>query len=148
MQERWIVTGYKGVLASHVECRSKLELPISVAIGNKIFYHIVESANVANRILYWKKHLDISGEFNFIPLDKIYVEDVEYPTSKIATPLLGKIQYPKELQPAFRVSFSKHSKFNRLALRGNLPIFFKLAQGTEVYYVQNKNLNKTFYINI
>jgi len=106
-EERWIVTGYKGVLASHIECRSKLELPISVAIGNKIFYHIVESANVANRILYWKKHLDISGEFNFIPLDKIYVEDFEYPTSKIATPLLGKIQYPEELEPAFRWAFSR-----------------------------------------
>ena len=76
------MAGYKGVVASHIRCDSKCELPISVAVGNKLFFHIVSSANVATRILHWKRQLDISGEFNFIPLDKIYVQDFEYPTSK------------------------------------------------------------------
>ena len=106
MQEGWIVTGYKGVVASHIRCDSKLELPISVAVGNKLFFHIVSSANVASRILQWQKELNISGEFNFIPLDKIYVdENFRYPTSKKAKPLLDTIQYPDELKGAFQVIF-------------------------------------------
>ena len=30
------------------------------------------------------------------------------------------------------IEYGKDSKFNRLALRGKLPIFSKLAQGTDV----------------
>ena len=105
MQEGWI-KGYKGVVASHIRCDSKLELPISVAVGNKLFFHIVSSANVASRILQLQKELNISGEFNFIPLDKIYVDkNFRCPTSKNAKPLLDNIQYPDELEDAFQVNF-------------------------------------------
>ena len=49
-------------MASHIICKSKLDLAVSVALGNKLFFHIVASANVATRILYWKKKLEIQGQ--------------------------------------------------------------------------------------
>ena len=46
----------------------------------------------------------LSGEFNFIPLDKIRPSEFEYPETKNAKPLLGLVEYPIEFQPAFKVS--------------------------------------------
>ncbi len=46
----------------------------------------------------------LSGEFNFIPLDKIRPSEFEYPETNNATPLLNLVKYPIEFQPAFKVS--------------------------------------------
>ena len=104
-QDHWIVSGYKGVVASNIQCDSKSDLAISVAVGNKLFNHIVTTAKVATRILYWKNKLEIRGEFNFIPLDKILVNEFDYPKSKNIKPLLQMIEYPQELTRAFQVIY-------------------------------------------
>ena len=46
----------------------------------------------------------LSGEFNFIPLDKIRPSEFEYPETNNAKPLLDLVEYPIEFQPAFKVS--------------------------------------------
>ena len=55
----------------------------------------------------------LSGEFNFIPLDKIRPSEFEYPETNNAKPLLDLVEYPIEFQPAFKVSnkygYSNHS---------------------------------------
>ena len=93
------------MVASNIQCNPSSHLAISVAVGNKLFSHIVTTAKVATRILYWKNKLEIRGEFNFIPLDKILVNEFDYPKSKNIKPLLQMIEYPQELTRAFQVIY-------------------------------------------
>ena len=103
-EERMVLDGYKGVVASLVSSHPGLELAVSVALGSKLFFHIVSTAFVATKILNLKNKLGISGEFNFIPMDKIMTRQFEYPKSNHAVPLFEHVSYPQELERAFKVS--------------------------------------------
>ncbi len=106
MQHQWIIDGYKGIAASHLQCDSKLHLAVSVALGNKLFSHVVTSANVATAILKWINRLNLPGNYDFIPIDKLKVQDVQYPKSGNLKPLIQCVTYPLDMEIAFKVSYN------------------------------------------
>lgn len=103
-EDQWVVNGYNGVVADHITCRPELDLAVSVSLGNKLFAHIVSSANVATKILSWMKKLSLPGETSFLPIDKLYVEHFNCPNSVSAKSMLKLVQFPDELEIVFKVS--------------------------------------------
>ena len=53
------------------------------------------------------KTLELPGEVDYLPLDKLYVEDFNYPQSDNAVPLINHVVFPDELELAYRVSLVK-----------------------------------------
>ena len=80
-----------------------MDLPVSIAVGKRLFFHIVNSATVATKLQKWMKTLELPGEVDYLPLDKLYVEDFNYPQSKNAAPLINHVVFPDELELAYRV---------------------------------------------
>ena len=110
--DQHLIDGYFGMAASFLDCEKNLELAISVAIGNKMFNHIVTSANVATQILSWMKKLGLPGEPIFMPLDKLLVYDFTYPESANVKPLINLVLFPEQLELAYR-----HMFFRKMLIR-------------------------------
>ena len=103
-EDEWVINGYHGVAGSFISCNnSDMELAVSVALGNKIFHHIVGSANVAKKLLYWMNLLKLPGEANFMALDILIVQDFTYPQSRNAKALIELVKFPDQLELAYKV---------------------------------------------
>ena len=103
--DQHLIDGYHGMAASFLDCEQNMELAISVAIGNKMFNHIVTSAYVATNILSWMKKLGLPGEPVFMPMDKLMVYDFTYPDSDNVKPLINLVNFPDQLELAYRHLF-------------------------------------------
>lgn len=120
--DQHLIDGYLGMAASFLDCEKKMELAISVAIGNKMFNHIVTSAYVATQILSWMKKLGFPGEPIFMPLDKLMVHEFTYPEASNVKPLINLVQFPEQLELAYR-----HLFYRKMLIR-DLENFAEIRQ--------------------
>ena len=121
-QDPEIANGYCGVLADCFDMTDEgLSLAVSSVAGKRLFYHVVTTKHVVNRILRRKKEMldhgerDLEGEMTFIPLDTIQQnflrpEVVEIlRKSKDGKPFIKLLRpHRPEYQPALDWIFGKH----------------------------------------
>jgi len=121
-QDPEIANGYCGVLADCFDMTDEgLSLAVSSVAGKRLFYHVVTTKHVVNRILRRKKEMldhgerDLEGEMSFIPLDTIQrnflrPEVVEIlRKSKDGKPFIKLLRpHRPEYQPALDWIFGKH----------------------------------------
>ena len=104
-----VIEEYRGVVGNNFSYEKQFELAINVILGNKVFNHVTDSAMVAQQILWWMKKLNLPGEVNFMPIDKLLVKNFDRPTSKNVKPLQELVEYPQDLDSVFKVSTVLHT---------------------------------------
>lgn len=78
-----IVKAYHGIVMDNFECDKKIYTAVEVIAGNRLLYHIVDSDQVATKILNEINRMKLNGEVNFLPMNRLYFKDVTYPNNKV-----------------------------------------------------------------
>lgn len=79
---------------------------VETTAGNRLLYVVVENDTVGARLLQ-KLQADGSGRVTVMPLNRIRAEDVEYPKSKEAFPMIDRIKFADKFRPAFHQVFGR-----------------------------------------
>ena len=102
------IEGVYGTLMELFECPPKLNTAVETVAGNSLFHIVVETDTVATQLteLLIKEK---SGRATFVPLNRMAVEDVQYPTEwgKDVMPLLKCLTFEDKFAPAIKQVFGK-----------------------------------------
>eukprot|EP00958_Prasinococcus_capsulatus_P027003 scaffold5150_cov376-Prasinococcus_capsulatus_cf.AAC.13 len=127
------IQGVYGTLLELLECDDRFNTAVEVTAGNALFQLVVDSDETASRIV---GHLNRQkgGRVTFMPLNRLQVRKEDYPKGNDVMPLLSKLRYNKQFEPAFHQVFGKtiickdldvatrvarESKFNCITLDGD-----------------------------
>lgn len=78
-----IASQYYGMLIENFECGKEFYTAIEMTAGNKLFHHIVENDKVGTRILQEMNKMKLAGEVTFMPINRLFSKDVDYPTTQV-----------------------------------------------------------------
>ena len=97
------VNKYYGLVFENFHCDPKLYKAVEVTAGNRLFYHIVETNWFGRQILKEINKQHLPGEASFMPLDTLYVKNVDsYPSSSDAFPMIKNLVYEDKCEKAMR----------------------------------------------
>ncbi|BFG35076.1 hypothetical protein CerSpe_213500 [Prunus speciosa] len=79
---------------------------VEVTAGNSLFHVVVENDEISTQII---KHLNSfkGGRVTFIPLDRVKAPRVTYPQNSDVFPLLKKVKFAPNVNPAFAQVFAR-----------------------------------------
>lgn len=102
------IKGVHGTLMELFSCPSALNTAVETVAGNSLFHIVVDNDQVATRLtelLIQEK----SGRATFIPLNRLSVENVQYPTDwgKDVMPLMKRLTYDEKYAPAVSQVFGR-----------------------------------------
>ncbi|BET00979.1 Structural maintenance of chromosomes [Nesidiocoris tenuis] len=85
-----------GTVIENITCSDSLITALSVAVGAKLFYQIVDSNYTGNAVLEEMRKLDLPGEITFIPLNRIQPPPQPQIQSfqNDASPLINSVRFP------------------------------------------------------
>jgi structural maintenance of chromosome 3 (chondroitin sulfate proteoglycan 6) len=97
-----LAAGYHGLLVDNIECERSLFTAVEQSVSNRLFYHIVETDNVAMRLLKQMNQQKLNGEVNYLPLNVLRSGDRNEETGYVpdvneAISLIKKITYEKKV---------------------------------------------------
>ncbi|KAG1659850.1 Structural maintenance of chromosomes protein 3 [Nymphon striatum] len=102
-----IANQYHGLLIRCFSCEKTIYTAVEVTAGSKLFHHIVETDRVGTKILEEMNKMKLPGEVTFMPLNRMLVKDMQYPSSQDAIPMISKLQYQPKYDKAMRYIFGK-----------------------------------------
>jgi structural maintenance of chromosome 3 (chondroitin sulfate proteoglycan 6) len=108
-QERLVVgEQYFGMLMDNMDLKdARYQTAVEVAAQNSLFHVIVDNDNTAARLMN-RLEKDKLGRVTFLPLNKLRVENVQYPDNNDVKPLLDLcITYDKKVKAAMQHVFNK-----------------------------------------
>lgn len=121
-----IADQYYGALIENFDCSKEFYTAVEMTAGNKLFHHIVENDKVGTKILQEMNKLKLPGEVTFMPLNRLYTKDIQYPDSNVSS-----IQEPRQI-----FSFDQNSLFkdaipmiNRLQYDPKIEVTMKFIFG-------------------
>lgn len=79
-----IAKNYYGMLIENFDCGKEFYTAIEMTAGNKLFHHIVENDKVGTRILQEMNKLKLAGEVTFMPINRLYSKDLDYPQTAVS----------------------------------------------------------------
>ena len=102
------IKGVHGTLMELFSCPPALNTAVETVAGNSLFHIVVENDQVATRLtelLIQEK----SGRATFIPLNRLTVENVQYPTEwgKDVMPLMKRLTFDEKYAPAVSQVFCR-----------------------------------------
>jgi structural maintenance of chromosome 3 (chondroitin sulfate proteoglycan 6) len=97
-----IANSYYGLVIENFECEQSIYTAVEVTAGNRLFHHIVESDRVGTQILKEMNKQKLPGEVTFMPLNRLNVRPIEYPTTKDAIAMVTKLDYKGSYDKALR----------------------------------------------
>ena len=103
------IDGVHGCLMERFECASKnLNTAVETVAGNSLFHVIVDDDQIATRLTQLLSQ-EKSGRATFIPLNRLTVENVEYPTQfgKEVMPLIKRLRFDEKFRPAIHQVFGR-----------------------------------------
>jgi structural maintenance of chromosome 3 (chondroitin sulfate proteoglycan 6) len=120
------IDGVHGCLMERFECQPNLNMAVETVAGNSLFHIIVENDQIATRLtqlLIQEK----SGRATFIPLNRLAVEQVQYPTEwgKDVMPLIKRLKYDDKFAPAVS------QVFGRTVICRTLQVATEVAKSTD-----------------
>lgn len=75
---------YYGMLIENFECTKEFYTAIEMTAGNKLFHHIVANDKVGTKILQEMNKLKLAGEVTFMPINRLYSKDIDYPETSVS----------------------------------------------------------------
>ena len=110
VREEGIVVGeqYFGMLMDNMELKNvKYQTAVEVAAQNSLFHVIVDTDETAARLMK-RLEKDKLGRVTFLPLNRLRLDDVQYPDSPDVHPLLKQcIKYDAKVERAMKHVFEK-----------------------------------------
>lgn len=93
-----VVKGAVGMFADCFECSQHFNTAVSAIAGSRLFNYVITSAHIATRLLHWKKTLNLPGQVDLMPLDKLrpYQNDNAVPPGTIR--LLDELNFDAEYE--------------------------------------------------
>ena len=104
-----ISNGVYGFVGEIFQNDKSLNTAISVVLGTRLYYIVVETAALVHRLLKEMQKMHLPGEVYFLPLDKLKVwpiPDVP-PSTSNAKPLLDLINFDEQFSSVFRFIFGR-----------------------------------------
>lgn len=101
------IEGAHGVLGELFDFSARYQTAIEVTAGNSLFDYVVDNDEIAARLsnMLTKEKL---GRVTFVPLSRIQNRSApNLPKASDAVPLLSKLKYDAQYEPAFRQVFGK-----------------------------------------
>ena len=102
-----IVNGYHGLLIENFECTKEFYTSVEMTAGNKLFHHIVETDKIGTKILQEMNRQKLPGEVTFMPLNRLFHKEVNYPDSNEAIPMIKRLQYKDNIAVCIKFIFGK-----------------------------------------
>ena len=101
--------GYYGLVIDRIGCEENLYVAIDETIGNKLFWHIVDSDRTATLISKEISKRKLQGEFTFIPLNRISPKQRSVPENAVGKSFLlkKKLNYDETVEKAIQYVFGK-----------------------------------------
>ncbi|GAA5910698.1 hypothetical protein JCM5296_006815 [Sporobolomyces johnsonii] len=100
------LAGYYGALYELFEVEDRYKTAVEVTAGNSLFQIVVDTDETATTILD-RMIQEKSGRVTFMPLNRLRVQDVEYPKTNEAIPMINKLKFNADFTPAFKQVFGK-----------------------------------------
>eukprot|EP01080_Neovahlkampfia_damariscottae_P003454 gene3454-6103_t len=117
IQEVWKIVREQGINSPNVQvygtvielfdCDEIYSQAVEVTAQNSLFNIVVESSDVAARIIKIINQQKSPGRVTFMPLNRINVEDRTYPESNSFIPIIEKLNYDKKFDKVFKHIFGK-----------------------------------------
>ncbi|KAK0604878.1 hypothetical protein LWI29_020472 [Acer saccharum] len=100
------INGVHGPIIELLECDEKFFTAVEVTAGNSLFHVVVENDEISTQII---RHLNAlkGGRVTFIPLNRVKAPRVTYPQSSDVIPLLRKLNFSPNFNPAFAQVFAR-----------------------------------------
>lgn len=117
-----IANAYYGPVIENFNCEKTIYTAVEVTAGNRLFHHIVNSDKVGTQILKEMNRQKLPGEVTFMPLNRLFVKQQNYPDDGDAIPMITKLRYDQKYDQAMKYIFAK-----TLICR-NLEVATKLAR--------------------
>ena len=119
--------GYHGLLCEQFDCDDSLKVAVDQVAGNRLFYHVVDSPQVANRILRAFNAAKFTGSLSFMAKSKLQAKT--FPRNldlnlKQTIPLMEKLQFEQESRDLLSYVFG------RTLVCRNLEVACKVARKT------------------
>ncbi|KAH9406289.1 Structural maintenance of chromosomes protein 3 [Tyrophagus putrescentiae] len=102
-----IAKHYYGMLIENFDCVKEFYTAIEMTAGNKLFHHIVENDKVGTRILQEMNKLKLAGEVTFMPINRLYSKDIDYPQTADAIPMISRLTFDKKHDTVMKFIFGK-----------------------------------------
>uniref|UniRef100_A0A182KAT5 Structural maintenance of chromosomes protein n=1 Tax=Anopheles christyi TaxID=43041 RepID=A0A182KAT5_9DIPT len=100
--------GYCGRVIELFRCDEKIYPAVETIAGSKLFYHVVESDAVANRIIAMCTKHKLPGEYNFMPLNRLHTRKQKYPQDNTSVmPLISLLTFDDYYEAVFQQIFGK-----------------------------------------
>lgn len=143
-QTAQICDQYYGTLIENFDCSKEFYTAVEMTAGNKLFHHIVENDKVGTKILQEMNRLKLPGEVTFMPLNRLYTKDIQYPDSNVsiqllfilhrlifcflkdAIPMISRLQYDPKIEVTMRFIFGK------VLICRSLEVATQLARSTNL----------------
>ncbi|KAL1348062.1 hypothetical protein AAHE18_07G051900 [Arachis hypogaea] len=100
------ISGVYGPIIELLSCEEKFFTAVEVTAGNSLFHVVVENDDTSTQII---RHLNAhkGGRVTFIPLNRVRAPRITYPQSSDVIPLLKKLNFKHDYNPAFSQVFAR-----------------------------------------
>ncbi|XP_034219300.1 structural maintenance of chromosomes protein 3 isoform X1 [Prunus dulcis] len=100
------IPGVFGPIIELLDCDEKFFTAVEVTAGNSLFHVVVENDEISTQII---RHLNSlkGGRVTFIPLNRVKAPRVIYPQNSDVVPLLKKLKFAPNYNPAFAQVFAR-----------------------------------------
>lgn len=88
-----IAKDYHGMLIENFDCAKEFYTAVEMTAGNKLFHHIVANDKVGTKILQEMNRMKLPGEVTFMPLNRLYSKELQYPETSVSLNLFKFFYY-------------------------------------------------------
>lgn len=121
-----IVNSYYGSLIENFDCGKEFYTAVEMTAGNKLFHHIVANDKVGTKILQEMNRLKLPGEVTFMPINRLFSKDIQYPETDDAIPMISRLQYDQKVEVTMKFIFGK------VLICRSLEVATRLARSTNL----------------
>ncbi|CAG2113208.1 unnamed protein product, partial [Medioppia subpectinata] len=92
---------------NNFDCGKEFYTAVEMTAGNKLFHHIVENDKVGTRILQEMNKMKLPGEVTFMPINRLFSKEINYPETADAIPMISRLTYDNKHEIVMRFIFGK-----------------------------------------
>lgn len=104
--EQLNLDGVYGTLAELIKVDDRFKLATEVTAGNSLFHFVVDNDETATKLMD-ELYRENSGRVTFMPLNRIRPKNQKYPEAEDAIPLIEKLEFSADVEPAIKQVFGK-----------------------------------------
>ncbi|OON23261.1 RecF/RecN/SMC protein [Opisthorchis viverrini] len=102
-----IVQGYHGTLIELIDCPETFYTSVEVTAGSRLFYHVVDNDKQVIRMIAEINKHNLPGEVHFLPINRLCVQEVKYPETTDAIPMISRLNFDDKFRSVMLHIFGK-----------------------------------------